>query len=516
VRLTLRPDTQLSQRKEQAEQRRLAEMKAAMTEADKLLVIKRASDLAQRQEQVDDPEILPKVGLEDVPAELSIPQSMPRKISGTDSTLYAQGTNGLVYHELAIDMPALTEAQLDLIPYYSTCLTELGCGNDDYLKMQERQSSVSGGIHSQSSILGSTSNVQAAKAFYLFTGKALIRNNDKLAELMHETMHTVRFDELDRIKELISQQRARRERSVTGNGHVLAMTAAASGLSPVAALAHRFGGLEAIRSIKRLDDGNTGNNGKHALTEFAGGLSALHQKIVASPHRYMLTAEADKLDPLVADFEKVWTAEKPADSFQAFSLAEKHQQTRQMWVANTQVNFCAKAYPTVPMEHADAAALAVLGGFLRNGYLHTSIRERGGAYGGGASHDSNIAAFKFYSYRDPRLTETLDDFDRAIEWMLNNKHEWRQLEEAILGVIGAMDKPGSPYGEARHDFHNNLHGRSREKLQAARQRVLAVTLDDLRRVTENYLQADKASTAVITSAATYEQLGDLGLEVINL
>ena len=107
-------------------------------------------------------------------------------------------------------------------------------------------------------------------------------------------------------------------------------------------------------------------------------------------------------------------------------------------------------------------ALAVLGGFLRNGYLHTSIREKGGAYGGGASHDSSIAAFKFYSYRDPRLSETLDDFDKSIDWMLNNNHEWLQVEEAILGVIGTMDKPGSPSGEARHTFHNNLHGRTKQ------------------------------------------------------
>ena len=187
-----------------------------------------------------------------------------------------------------------------------------------------------------------------------------------------------------------------------------------------------------------------------------------------------------------------------------------------MWIANTQVNFCAKAYPTVTMEHADAAALSVLGGFLRNGYLHTAIREQGGAYGGGATQDTNTAVFKFYSYRDPRLSETLDDFDNAINWMLDNDHEDRQLEEAILGVIGGMDKPGSPAGEAKSAFHNDLHGRSREKLQLFRQRVLEVSTDDLKRVTETYLKNGEASVAVITSAATYEELGDLGLEVINL
>jgi Zn-dependent M16 (insulinase) family peptidase len=79
-----------------------------------------------------------------------------------------------------------------------------------------------------------------------------------------------------------------------------------------------------------------------------------------------------------------------------------------------------------------------------------------------------------------------------------------------------MDKPGSPAGEARSAFHNELHGRSREKLQLFRQQVLEVTMDDLRRVTDTYLKNGEASVAVITSAATYEEVGDLGLEVVHL
>ena len=79
-----------------------------------------------------------------------------------------------------------------------------------------------------------------------------------------------------------------------------------------------------------------------------------------------------------------------------------------------------------------------------------------------------------------------------------------------------MDKPGSPAGEAKSAYHNELHGRSREKLQAFRQRVLKVTIEDLKRVTESYLKNGEASVAVITSASTHEEVGDLGLEIINL
>jgi hypothetical protein len=44
------------------------------------------------------------------------------------------------------------------------------------------------------------------------------------------------------------------------------------------------------------------------------------------------------------------------------------------------------------------------------------------------------------------LTETLSDFDRSIDWLLSGKHQDNQLEEAVLGVIAAMDKSSSPAG----------------------------------------------------------------------
>lgn len=514
VRLTLRPDTELSARKENAEHLRLAKMKSAMSDDEKATIIRRAAQLAQRQQQVDDPDILPKVDLEDVPPELFIPESKPVNIAGVESKLYAQGTNGLVYQEVVQVLPELSNDHLCLLPYYSSCLTELGCGDKDYLKVQEWQSSVSGGVSGHASILARTDDVQQAGGYYFFAGKALDRNNKKLAELMYETLHTVRFDEYERIKDVISQKRSRKEQSVTGNGHTLAMMAASSGMSSVARLSHSTHGLEGIRSLKKLDDAN--KKSMDSVKALASNLGALHERLIMAPRQYMIVAEDEKLASLVGEFESVWGSTPGAESGGTLRLEKYQDQVRQMWVTNTQVNFCARAYPTVPMEHEDAAVLSVLGGFLRNGFLHTAIREKGGAYGGGASHDSNIAAFRFYSYRDPRLVETLDDFDRSIDWMLNGKHQWRQVEEAILGVIGTMDKPGSPAGEAKHAFHNELHGRTREKLQAHRQRVLAVTLEDLRRITEKYLRPELASTAVITSAATMKHVGDLGLNVIEL
>ena len=513
VRLTLRPDTELSLRKQQAERERLDRMRSSMSDDARQNIIDLAKRLAERQMQDDDPEILPKVGLEDVPAELHIAESSTASIHSDKVSVYEQGTNGLVYQELVMQLPDLDEQHYQLLPHYSACLTEVGAGDRDYLEMQAWQSQVSGGIHASSSIRAHTDDVQKTNGYFLFSGKALERNSKELAELMSEVVGSARFDEHERLRELISQRRAQRERSVTGSGHTLAMTAASAGMSPIAKLNHGFSGLAGIQILKQLDD-SLAEEGK--LAEFADDLTFIHESIGKAPRQYMITAEPGKSTTVVDELSSVWTPSSADDGFQSITLPEVSENVMQMWVANTQVNFCARAYRTVTMEHPDAAALSVLGVFMRNGYLHTAIREQGGAYGGGAGHDPNIAAFRFFSYRDPRLSETLDDFERAIDWVLDSDHEWRQVEEAILGVVGSLDKPGSPAGEARHAFHNALHGRTPDKLQAYRQRILAVTLEDLQRVADRYLKQNQASTAVITNASTLERIGDLDLDVMHL
>ncbi len=505
VTLTMTPDSELSSRRDAAEAAKLAEIKAALSEQEKQQVIEQANALNERQRVKDDESILPKVGLEDVPATI-------RNITGTTTTLgnlpahsFAQGTNGLVYQQIVINLPALPDEWVALLPYYTHALTELGIGDKDYLATQGWQANVCGGINAFTTMRSDINDEQRVSSYLILSSKALARNQQQQAELMQQTLLNVRFDELPRLRELVGQQRARREQSVTNNGHSLAMSAASSTMSPVAQLSHKLSGLAGIQAVKKLDESLQTEAG---LQAYADTLSELHQAIMSSPKQLVLVAEAEKLAECQHSISQLWQDSANAKESSPFTPEKIRETNKQLWIANTQVNFCAKAYATVTVEHADAAPLTVLGGFLRNGYLHRAIREQGGAYGGGASQDSNTASFRFYSYRDPRLEETLADFDHAISWLLETDHEEEQLEQAILGVISSLDKPGSPAGEAKQSFHNSLFGRTHEQRSAFRQRVLKVTLDDLKRVTSRYLTPESASIAVITSQANADQLGD--------
>jgi Zn-dependent M16 (insulinase) family peptidase len=514
VRLTLVPDKELSERRKRAEAARLAAIRARLSDDEVQRIVAQALALAERQKQIDDPGLLPKVGLEDVPAEVPVPVAESGTICGRPASFYAQGTNGLVYQQLVVDLPDIDGELLDTLPYYTHNLAQLGCGGRGYLETQALQSSVSGGVHASSTLRGAVDDVQALRGHFVLSGKALVRNHRALSDLLYETFELPRFDEKGRIRELLAQQRAQREQSVTGNGHSLAMLAAASGMSAGAALAHRLRGLSGIHYLKGLDDAL---NDSSRVSEVADGFAQLHDLMRAAPRQFLLIAEAERVTQAGQEAEEAWArGNHVAETTSSFVPTPVQRQVREAWVTSTEVNFCAKAYATVPVEHPDAAPLAVLAGFLRNGYLHRAIREQGGAYGGGASHDSDNAVFRFFSYRDPRLEDTLDDFDQAVDWLLEERHEWRPVEEAILGVIASLDKPGSPAGEAKDAFYNSLYGRTPEQRQRLRKRILAVTLKDLQRVGESYLRSGAASIAVITSPSSADSCRKLGLEVKQL
>jgi Zn-dependent M16 (insulinase) family peptidase len=251
-----------------------------------------------------------------------------------------------------------------------------------------------------------------------------------------------------------------------------------------------------------------------AYDEFIEELKSIHRGLMLAPKQFLLVCEEHHSERLVEEVQIVWDKLSVDQAPVYLSKVEQDDShADQAWLIQANVQFCASAYQAVEVSHPDAAPLMVLAGYLRNGFLHSAIREKGGAYGGGASYDGNACSFRFYSYRDPRLAETFQDFEASLDWLLNKEQHAYQLEEAILGLVSSMDKPGSPAGEAITACYALLHGRTPAFRKQLRERLLNVTIDDLKRVTQTYLVEQKPVKAVVAPVAKKELLEQLGFEI---
>ena len=516
VTLTLRPDEELAKKKVKAEKSTLNAIKKGLSEHQVSEILHQTKKLSDRQTQQDDPRVLPKVTLEDVPKHITEPPHATASLSssGIRHTFFGQPTNGLTYQQAIMELPGLANELLDILPLYTSCLPEFGIGEKDYEEVQTWQSKVSGGVNCFSSIRSGLEDEQKSKAFVSLSSKALATNHYELSDLLYQTLTNIKLTESKRLADLVEQICARKENSITGQGHSLAMSLASSGFSPAAKLIHNFSGLESIKQIKSIREKISN---KEFLNELLEKFKVLHEIILSSPLQLLTITEADEQEKAISALDSLWTSSyNNEDNLTGFYLPKTRVQLTEAWTTSTQVNFCAKAFPTVPSKNEDNATLHVLAGYLRNGFLHRTIREKGGAYGGGATQDSNSASFRFFSYRDPRLTETLDDFDASLEWLHTATHENYQLEEAILGVVAMLDKPASPAGEAKQAFYNQLFGNILATRKAFRDRVLNTKFSDLIRVSEKYLKPSNASTGVITNTESIQKLTLKDLVIKNI
>ncbi len=513
IQLTVKPDSELNSRKRIAEETRLKAIKQALTPAEANEIIQQSQALEARQSEAMDVEILPKVGIEDINPRIAIPSSTSVEKSGRFPTTYFKaGTNGISYLKVILPTPNLSSEEKAVLPLFTSIMTEIGSGDRDYLATQVLQTAVTGGLSASCNIRPTLNDTSTTNSFFTVGTKCLHNNLAQAVALVSDTLTQLKLNEEQRIKDLVAQIRAGKERGIVGSGHTYAMLAAASSLNPILLNQHTTSGLLGFSSLKSLD-----NRLKDA-TDLSGldqHFSSILNKLNQQPASVLYISD-QAVEPILPILKEELTINNPASSSSLLTLDEcTSTPHHSAWFSNTEVNFCAQAFTTVPMTHADSPALTVLGQFLRNGYLHRAIREQGGAYGGGASHDSAHGIFKFFSYRDPRIAGTLQDFQASVQWVLNTTHEARTLEEAILSVISSLDKPSSPAGEAQRAHFDQLYGLSPEFRQDYRQRVINVTLADLQRVTDTYL-TQSGSTAILTSESNWESLSESDLENANL
>ncbi len=503
VNYCLAPDTEFNSKNEKKIKEKVDEKSKKLSSKDKQRIIELTKDLKIRQEKSDNPEVLPKVTKNDIPKKRVYAKSESYK-NDNKNFFYKVGTNGITYHSIVLPCSPLTDNEFKVASLFTNTLTDIGIGNKSYEEVQKIQSAVTGGI-SASFTLIPNENQSSHYLGLKITSKSLEENEQEMQNLMIETAKDSNFSDKSRIKDMLNFITSDNEKSLIQNGHILSMSNAAAQINNISATNDFASGINFITNTSKLSKKIDKNS---ELDKYIELLNSIKNKINSVPS-YTFTASSLNMDQSKINFAF-------DDKNNSFSIQNYFdiQQESIGWITGAQVTYCAEAFPTVDFFHKDAPALSVLGAVLRNGYLHSAIREKGGAYGSGAMQDSNNKVFKFFSYRDPRCAETFEDFKKSREWSLKNISQ-EQLDEGILGIISTIDKPLSPFGEAMSDFSMNLDKKDLEKRLEVRSLVKNCTLDDLINVSQKYL-FNESKKSVIAGENYIDEMKKLNFEIRNI
>ncbi|RMF41746.1 MAG: peptidase M16, partial [Anaerolineae bacterium] len=221
VTVILEPDAEEGRRREAREQARLAQARAAMSEADIQRLVAQTRELQRLQSTPDSPEALatiPTLSLSDLERQTRrIP--IETETVGESTLLYHDlFTNGILYLDLAFDLHTLPAEDLPLVPLFGRALTEMGTHTEDYIRLLQRIGQTTGGIHAERFFSARRGDEQG-EAWLILRGKATLDHTDDLLSIMRDLLFDVHLDNPERFLQMAQESKARLEASLVPGGH---------------------------------------------------------------------------------------------------------------------------------------------------------------------------------------------------------------------------------------------------------------------------------------------------------
>lgn len=480
--LTMAPQEGYEDNLQSLEEALLKEKVAVLTPEQRARILELGHTLATKQEEEEDLSSLPTLQVSDIPRNVApVPVTIQTVAGGVEVQACDCPTNDLTYFSAALSTRDVAEELRPLVPLLCGVLTRMGAGDMDFRQLDQAAEMVSGGLEVSPHTCFHPVDAMLYEQAIVLSSHCLNTNLQKMLDLWERIFSETKFNDLQRFSTLVSMIATEQANSLVYSGHQYAMTSAAATTSHVSSLAESWGGLSQLRRMKALSEAKDLTPTLESLQELARQLlsrQGMRVAINTTPSHH------DTALHTLEGFLKGLNGTPVINSTLGTIPQDFSPHTcKTHCLFPFPINFAAKAFPGVPYAHPDAGALRVLARVMFR-FLHREIREKGGAYGGGAKAVPG-GAFTFYSYRDPHSTQTLATFDAAVEWVLSGGFNETDVAEAKLGVFQAVDAPVSPGSQGRRRFLSHI---TDELFADHRRLLLDVEPQDLVRVARMYLK----------------------------
>ncbi|KPI96699.1 Presequence protease, mitochondrial [Papilio xuthus] len=501
--MTMQPDPKFDDIFNSAEQALLKKKVDELSDEDRKQVYEDGLELSEAQKKQQNLDVLPCLKIEDITLTKTAPP-LKHTVSGSiPLQLCEANTNEVIYFKGVLGTESLNEEQQRLLPFFTYIVDKFDTVSYNFRDFDKYVSKSTSGLSFITHVTEHIDQHGQYEQGLLIGSHCLDENIPKMLNIWSEVFNRPNFENEERMKMLLNNYCSSLTSGIIDNGHTYAMQSARSLISSVDECKEGLLGIQHVINMQGIQK-------QYTINDIQTIVDAISKQTLSGYNLrgafHFTNTNADILE-CVDEFCKSLTHAEENKDINRINWVDSKQmpkQNRGIHVSmNIPVNYCAKAVQAVPYTDPDYPKLRVLSRFLTSKYLHPIVREQNGAYGGGAALTLD-GVFNFYSYRDPNSRKTLDVFDETTTWMKSNTSllDDQNLFEAKLSILQQMDQPVAEYMKGIDLF---LYGLSFDIWQTQRERVLAVTKEDLIEVCHKYLAPEKwAGKCVIGEGASQD------------
>jgi Zn-dependent M16 (insulinase) family peptidase len=455
------------EREEQERIQRLRQRQSALSDEE---LARRTEELRRMQEAPDSPEALatlPCLSREDIDPAVRLTPTEARQWGEATALLHDLPTNDICYMDLALDMSAVPERLIPLVPLFGRALTEMGTSKEDYVSFSKRINSKTGGVYARS-LLSQREDGPTPVARLVVRAKAVSGRVDDMLGIVRDALTMPRFDDRERFRQMVLEEKAGLEHALVPSGHHFVGLRLRSRFNLADSLQERMGGITNLFFLRELA-ARLDNDWKGVLSD----LEELRQRLVRGNDAVVnLTMDEGMLARHSEGF-RAFVADLPLASVSATPWPVPSEEGHEGLVIPAQVNYVGKACDLHKAGYRFHGSSLVAVKYLRTTWLWEQVRVLGGAYGGFCSYGRLSGLMSFGSYRDPNVTSTLAAFDGCGKFLETVGLDRGELLKAIIGTSGDLDPYQLPDSKGFTALSQHLAGVTTQTRQRIRDEVLA-------------------------------------------
>ena len=439
----------------------------------------------QNKTNTEDLSCLPTVYVKDIPRSKE-PVVIREEVQTKTPIQWREApTNGLTYFRAINTLHNLPDELRELIPLFTDSIMRLGTKDLNMEQLEDLIKLSTGGISVGYHSSPTPANFQDSSEGVIFTGMALDRNVPVMFDLIRKLVLETDFDSPEaplRIRQLLQASADGVVNDIASSGHRFAVGYAESSLTRNAWFRQQVSGLSQVKLVTKL----AGRPESDKLQDIIEKLKKIQRFALCSDNmRTALTCGTESVAQN-SKFLQSFITDLPRD-VSALDNTERQRlptDRKTFFPLPYQVYYGGLSVPSVSYTSPEGAPLQILSQLLTHKHLHHEIREKGGAYGGGAMYKPLDGLFSFYSYRDPNPQNTLGIMRNAGRWAVNKEWSDRDLEEAKISVFQAVDAPKAVNQEGMGKF---LSGITEEMKQKKREQLLDVSKEQVQLAAQKFL-----------------------------
>lgn len=431
--VVLKPEVGLESRNTEVAAKKLAEYKNQIGEKGIASLLKETEDFNVWQKS-EDPKVasetLPKLSLKDIKPELLYYTNKVEDLSGVKVLTHKADLNGLSSINLYFDTSKVPQDKLHYLRLLTSVLGQVGTEKHSYDQLSNEMSQYIGSqVSFGASAMPDGKNPNEYKPKISTSLLIPEKNISNALNIVIEIINNSKFDDKQKIKQIIEQDKAALQQQLTSGSGSAAMIAMNSFMSKSGRYSEELSGFSYYKFLQDID-----NNFDAEWDDISKNIKDTCS-LAFNKNELVVSCSGSEAG---ADIFKKELNNKSSEinsqtlPIQEYNFSETNKNIA--YSSSAKVQTVIQAGDLKDAGYTYSGKMMVLQNVLNTGYLWNKVRTTGGAYGAQSLFSSNGTVL-FESMRDPNLKETLEAFKGTVDYLKNFSATDQEMSDYIIGAV---------------------------------------------------------------------------------